>query len=82
MNIKNLCLFSWLDKKVLQSLGTVMYTYLNGAGEAYLDNNGDFTINVGGVNVPIDEEANSAKVMYFTLKVFTPNSTHISFIKF
>lgn len=51
MNIKNLCLFSWLDNEVLQSLGTVMYTYPNGAGESYLDHNGDFTINVGGVNV-------------------------------
>lgn len=59
-----------------------MYTYQIGAGESYLDHNGDFTINVGGVNVLIDEEANSAKVMYFIPKVLTPNSTHISVIKF
>ena len=45
-----------------------MYTYQIGAGESYLDHNGDFTINVGGVNVLIDEEANSAKVMYFIPK--------------
>ena len=71
-----------MDNEVLQSLGTVMYTYPNGAGESYLDHNGDFTINVGGVDVLLDEEANSAKVMYFTYKVFTPNSTHICVFKF